>query len=182
LVTFVASLADNTAAPYLLDEFSLIFENPFEVTASNNFSCIPDRPSIVQGSTSAAASSGRMFLMNHFLDKQQLFGTVTPDIANSSRTNSADTSIVGSLGSSMQQCASIYGKPPNFVLVDWFNVGPAISSIDAWNTVVSPVGRLSVSSSILSQQSAQSEAPLDSGASRLALVVAFAIFVAQFNL
>jgi hypothetical protein len=152
LITFVASLADsNSAAPYLLDEFTFIYENQYSVTAPSNFSCLPDRPTSVQGSITSAKSSGRMFLMNHFLDQNQLFGIQTPNVDASSSTNSPDASIVGSLGNSAQTCAAAYGNPPNFILVDWFNVGPAISTIDSLNGVTAPVGRRTVSTAILSQ-------------------------------
>jgi hypothetical protein len=142
LVTFVASLTDsNTAAPYLLDEFTYVWENPFTSISPSNFSCLPDRPSSVAGSYSTAKSSGRMFLMNHFLDENELFGIQVPNVDAASSTNSADASIVGSLGNAAQTCSAAYGANPNFVLVDWFNVGPAINAIDTLNGVTSPVGR-----------------------------------------
>jgi hypothetical protein len=153
LVTFVASLpSGNTGAPYLLDEFSYIYENPFTVLSASNFSCLPDRPSAVKGSASSAKSSGRMFLMNHFLDKEQLFGIQIPDVDNTASTNSADPATVGSLGNAASSCSAMYGIAPNFILVDYFNVGPAISTVDALNGVSNNiVGRKSVTQTILSQ-------------------------------
>ncbi|KAF2423520.1 hypothetical protein EJ08DRAFT_689815 [Tothia fuscella] len=153
LVTFVASLpSGNTAAPYLFDEFTYIYENPFTVLSPSNFSCLPDRPAIVRGSASSAKSSGRMFLMNHFLDKEQLFGIQTPDVDKTASTNSPDPSITGSLGNAAQTCSTTYGSAPNFILVDYFNVGPAMSTVDTLNGVGNNVvGRKSVTQSILSQ-------------------------------
>ncbi|KAF2398012.1 hypothetical protein EJ06DRAFT_539054 [Trichodelitschia bisporula] len=144
LVTFVASLpSGNAAAPYLLDEFTYVFENPYTILSLNNFTCIPDRPTAVGGSPSAAAQSGRMFLMNHFLDKAQLFGEI-PDMDNSTITNSPDTSIVGSLGNHAAACRSTYGRYPTFTLVDWFNVGPAIAAVDDMNGISDATGRTSL--------------------------------------
>ena len=52
---------------------------------------------------------------------------------------------VGSLGSRLDNCTGVYGKAPNFVLVDFFNVGPAMKSVDAANGVQGATGRKSVS-------------------------------------
>ena len=141
LVTYIADLPDNTGAPYLMDQFSYTFENPFEVTLPSNFSCMPERPPSLAGQPSTALSSGRLFLMNHFLGQKQLLSIVSPDRANASNTNSPDTNLIGSLGREMSTCARTYGRAPTYVLVDWFNVGPAIASVDSWNNVTSPVGR-----------------------------------------
>ncbi|KAF2727340.1 PLC-like phosphodiesterase [Polyplosphaeria fusca] len=143
LITFVASLSDpDPNFPYLLDEFTFVFENPFENTSPQNFSCTPDRPSDL-ATPQQAAQSGRMFLMNHFLYSEQLFGIQTPDVDSLDTTN-AQTG-AGSLGNAVQTCTGTYGKAPNFVLVDFFNVGPAIASVDAANGVQGPVGRAPVS-------------------------------------
>lgn len=151
LITFVASLSENSAAPYLLNEFDYAFENPYQVTSPQNFSCFPDRPSAIKGNTVAAESSGRLFLMNHFLGQQQLLDIVTPAVESSSNTNSADPSAPGSLGAAVQSCFSQYGKAPNFVLVDFFNVGPAVTTVDGFNNISSPVGRKQITTSIVSQ-------------------------------
>jgi hypothetical protein len=96
----------------------------------------------------------------------------TPNATYVNVTN-AQTGL-GSLGSSVKECTGVYNKPPNFVLVDFFNVGPAIASVDAANGITA-VGRKSVS-----------DQPLDdstSGVSRksssvLAAVVAVIVAVA----
>jgi hypothetical protein len=176
LITFVASLSDgNSAAPYLLDEFTYVYENPFTVTSAANFSCLPDRPTSVQGSITSAKSSGRMFLMNHFLDQNQLFGIQTPNIDASSSTNSPDITITGSLGNAAQTCKTAYGNAPNFILVDWFNVGPAISTVDSLNGVTGAVGRQTVSATILSQTfTGQGN---ERRTSTIALVLGFAVAI-----
>jgi hypothetical protein len=177
LITFVASLpSGNGAAPYLLDEFTYVFENPFEVTSASNFSCMPSRPSSLAGSVSAAASSNMMFLMNHFLDIAGSFGIKTPNRDNANDTNSPDITRNGSLGQSAAQCSSIYGKNPNFLLVDWFNVGPAIKTADNLNGVTNPVGRAYVSDKILGQgyQGTATSLSTMSG-SNLALLVGLAV-------
>jgi hypothetical protein len=151
LVTFVASLSDNTGAPYLLDEFNYIFENNFDNSSPSDFSCNPNRPSELSNNPTAAVQSNRMFLMNHFLYSKQAFGIEIPDINNINTTNAIGGATF-SLGTRMTVCAALYGKQPNFVIVDFFNVGPAIASVDRANGVTMIVqGRKSVSTSQLTQ-------------------------------
>ncbi|KAF1988820.1 hypothetical protein K402DRAFT_391513 [Aulographum hederae CBS 113979] len=148
LVTFVANMPSNpdTAPPYILDEFTYVFENPFEVTAASNFSCLPDRPSSVAGKPQEAVDSNRLFLQNHFLDVKQAFGIETPDEAEVATTNSPDTTVPATLGAAAQACKRTYGgRNPNFLLVDFFNVGPAIDTVDQLNGVTAPLGRESIS-------------------------------------
>jgi len=152
LVTFVASLSSNADAPYLMDEFTYVFENSYENTNASSFSCNPDRPSSLANSPSAALQSNRLFLMNHFLYETQAFGIQTPDAVNIQSTNSVSNGI-GALGTRMSACASVYGVMPNFVLVDFFNVGPAIASVDSANSVGTPVNRKSVSTAQLVKSS-----------------------------
>lgn len=146
LVTFVASLdpASNTVAPYLLDEFTFVFENPFDVTSASNFSCTVDRPASLQGNTISAIQSGRLPLMNHFLDTAEGFGIEIPNIGAINNTN-APSGAAGNLGTTASNCSSIYGKAPTFILVDFFDQGPAISTIDTLNGVIA-VGRINPTS------------------------------------
>ena len=142
LVTFVASLssASNTVAPYLLDEFVFLFENPFEVTSLSNFTCTPSRPAAVSGDPKAAINSGRLPLMNHFLDTSSGLGIESPDFSNITTTN-APGNDVGNLGKSASDCQQVYGRKPTFVLVDFFDQGPAIETIDKLNGVTNVVDR-----------------------------------------
>ncbi len=168
LVTFVASLpADaNTVAPYLLDEFTHVFETPFANTAPSDFSCLPDRPATLAGDPATAVSSGRLPLLNHFLYETQAFFDI-PAVDNITMTNAADGA--GSLGEHAQSCSSAWGRVPAFVLVDFFNVGPAIESVDRLNGVSEPVGRRSVGEDVVTAdgrgaQDAQSAASGTAGA------------------
>ncbi|KAL9607595.1 MAG: hypothetical protein Q9167_007499 [Letrouitia subvulpina] len=143
LVAFVANIDSSaqTVAPYLLDEFTYIFENPYEVSSLTNFTCSPDRPSSVRGQTSVAIESGRLPLMNHILyDLQSLLGASVPDIDNITTTN-APSNVVGSLGIAADDCKKEYGKIPTFVLVDFFDQGPAIETVDRLNGITA-VGRI----------------------------------------
>lgn len=141
LITFITNIPDNSGALYLLSEFNYIFENPYEVTSPLNFSCLPDRPASLKGDAPGAIASGKLFLMNHFLGKQQAFSIVIPDKDNAKMTNSPDQSLFGSLGSAVLACKTLYGRAPTFILADWVDVGPAIATVDGFNNVTDAVGR-----------------------------------------
>lgn len=135
LVTFVASLtpSSNSVAPYLLDEFTFVFENPYNVTSLSNFSCTADRPASLQGQTSDAIASGRLPLVNHFLDTNAGFGIQVPDTGNITTTNGLTGT--GSLGQAATSCTSEYGKKPTFFLVDYFDQGSALQVVDGLNGI-----------------------------------------------
>jgi len=146
LVTFVNSLTpDAVNAPYLLREKDFVWENSYAVTAAADFACAPDRPSNTT-TISDARDSGKLFLMNHFLYWQQAFGIQTPDRRVLNDTNSWDGP--GGLGKHITKCANEYTRQPTFVLVDFFNVGPAIDSVDIFNGV-DPVGRRNVTNVVI---------------------------------
>ena len=119
LVSFIAPITpDEDNAPYLLNEWTFIWENYYAVTDASNFTCHPDRPANLTVTT--ARESGRLFLMNHMLYWQQAFGIQVPDIRNVNKTNSWNFG--GALGSHLLDCSSQVLKQPTFVLVDFFNV------------------------------------------------------------
>ena len=148
LMTFVASLSQTSSEyPYLMDQYAFSFENNFENTNPSNYSCNPSRPTSLR-TPSAALESGRLFVMNHFLYESSSF-IQSPNETYANVTN-AQTG-AGSLGESIRQCTGVYGKPPSFVMVDFFNVGPAIASVDAANGVSNAVGRKDVGTAALKQ-------------------------------
>lgn len=136
LVTFLASIdATSTTpagAPYLLDEFTFVFENPYDNTSPADFSCDPDRPSQLAHNTPAALASHRLPLMNHFL-YDTAASIEFPAIEKVNVTN-ADAG-PGSLGAAANNCTAVYNNPPNFFLVDYVNVGPAVDTADRLNGV-----------------------------------------------
>ncbi|EEA23121.1 hypothetical protein TMatcc_001978 [Talaromyces marneffei ATCC 18224] len=143
LMAFVASLSSNSNAPYLMDEFTYIWENPFSVTSASNFSCLPERPSTVSGNTASALSSNRLPFMNHFLDTNVGLGIQVPD-ANAAATTNGQSG-TGNLLTAAETCKSAYsGRQPSFILVDWFDKGPAIDVVDQLNNVTDATGRVAV--------------------------------------
>lgn len=142
LISFVASITYDTSYPYLLPEFTYVFETAFTVTSLSGFNCTLDRPSTVS-SAATAISSGFMPLMNHFADTAEILGITVPDIDDILTTNSANTTTTGMLGLSAKQCESEWGIKPTFYLVDFFNEGPAIDTADVMNGIT-PTGRTAV--------------------------------------
>ncbi|KZV74858.1 PLC-like phosphodiesterase [Peniophora sp. CONT] len=115
LITFMDFKADFTSVPYIIDEFTNIWETAFDVT-DTSFDCAVNRSS---GDTSTS-----MYLINHFLDKTtNLLGTTifTPDISALNTTNAV--SGTGSLGQQVSTCSAEYGRNPNFMLVDYYEYG-----------------------------------------------------------
>ncbi|KAJ3895528.1 PLC-like phosphodiesterase [Lentinula edodes] len=112
LLTFLDNSADITTVPYLLDEFSNIWETAYDLTDQNAFDCTVNR--------SNGDTSTQMFLINHFLD-QLILGEPVPDSAQANETNAV--SGTGSLGAQVATCQSVMGRPPNFMLVDFYEYG-----------------------------------------------------------
>jgi len=123
LVTFLDSGADVTQVPYILDEFTYFFETPFDTTDPTFAECTLDRPA-------GASPDGRMYIVNHFLDVD-IFGIDIPDELAATTTNAATGT--GSIGAQSALCESIYGRPPNFVLIDYASLGDWPAAQDALN-------------------------------------------------
>ncbi|KAJ9619918.1 hypothetical protein H2203_008192 [Taxawa tesnikishii (nom. ined.)] len=185
LLNFVASLdaSSNTVAPYLMDEFTFIFENPYDNSSPSNFTCTPDRPSSVSGNIQAALSKNMMPLMNHFLynNTGSIFGIdiETPNVDAVNVTNGPSGSGTGNLGDSAVACASTYGRAPTYLLVDFFNAGPAIATVDTLNGISNPVGRTSVGDSVRSRSSTSGAG--GKSVSNIALVAALLASVTIFG-
>lgn len=155
LVVFATPLTTSTDYPYLMSEFDFVWENNYDVTSPSNFTCEPDRPSSLSGSISTALSSNRLPMMNHFLYSTDLaiLDIEYPNASYISTTN-APSGGTGNLGSTATKCKTAYGgRQPTFILVDFFNKGPALDTIDSLNNVTNAVGRTSVSSPSTSSSS-----------------------------
>lgn len=145
LVSFIASIDYSATYPYLLSEFDHVFENPYDVLSLSGFNCTLDRPSGLEGSAANAIASGRMPLMNHFAYSLLMEGVQIPDETNIDITNSAGTTTMGNLGLHADTCVKQWGVKPTFILVDFFDHGPAIDTADRLNGITTAVGRKSTS-------------------------------------
>ncbi|KAI0756866.1 PLC-like phosphodiesterase [Daedaleopsis nitida] len=112
LVVFLSTKADFTSVPYLIDEFTNIWETAYDITDTAAFDCQVNR---TNGDTST-----QMYLINHFLDKM-VAGFPAPDSSRADTTNAVSGD--GSLGLQVQTCSAQLGRNPNFMLVDFYEYG-----------------------------------------------------------
>lgn len=111
--------ADQTAIPWLLDEFGQMWETPFSPT-NRDFPCIVDRPP----NQNRNESIDRMYVANHNLNVDLSFGSFSlliPAFTLLHETNAVAG--YGSAGAQRSNCTSKWGRPPNFLLVDYYNIG-----------------------------------------------------------
>lgn len=135
LITFIASITPSPTYPFLLSEFSHVFETPFNTTSLSSFTCALDRPS-TYASASAALSAGMLPLLNHFAYTAITPDILIPDASDIDTTNSASTSTTGALAKHADQCAAEWGGVrPTFVLVDFFDKGAVMEAADRLNGV-----------------------------------------------
>ncbi|KIY51257.1 PLC-like phosphodiesterase [Fistulina hepatica ATCC 64428] len=146
LVTYLDNQADYASVSWLLDEFTNIWETAYDVT-STDFNCNVNRS---KGDSSD--SSTEMYLINHFLD-ESILGELVPDVAAANQTNAVNGT--GSLGTQVDTCETEWGRPPNFMLVDYyeygngsvFEVAATINGVKYDPTVAVPTPKSSSSSS-----------------------------------
>ncbi|ORY91589.1 PLC-like phosphodiesterase [Leucosporidium creatinivorum] len=115
VVNFLAQNADVSTAPYLIDEFTNVWETPYDET-DDSFPCTVDR--------GASGYQDKMYLVNHYLDVNvTLLGQTIPIPATSelSQTNAATG--ITSLGEQADTCYAAHQYYPTFTLVDFYDVG-----------------------------------------------------------
>ncbi|MCJ1440166.1 MAG: hypothetical protein MMC23_000649 [Stictis urceolatum] len=124
VILFMDYMANQTQVPYMLDEFSQLWETPFSPT-SPEFPCTQQRPPDL----SDKDAKGRMYMANHNLNVNvSLAGLslLVPNTIEIDATNSNDTNSAQALGTNVDNCTGEYSKwnrPPNFLLVDYYNRG-----------------------------------------------------------
>jgi hypothetical protein len=109
--------------PWLLDIWSYQWQTPFSPT-DPSFPCTVQRPP----GQDRATSQNRLYLANHNLNVAigLSYGAVgdilVPDVVQLNSTNANDT-VYGSADLAVQHCTEDWGRPPNFLLVDYYNRG-----------------------------------------------------------
>ncbi|CAD0106626.1 unnamed protein product [Aureobasidium uvarum] len=121
VVVFMDYNADQTKYPYILDEFTHMWETPFSPT-DRAFPCTAQRPPNLDPK---AARNDLMYLANHNLNTNvALFGQSIL-IPNSAELNVTNAAVVeyGSLGAANDNCTAMWDRPPTWLLVDYYDVG-----------------------------------------------------------
>ncbi|KAJ5170842.1 uncharacterized protein N7500_003625 [Penicillium coprophilum] len=110
--------ADTKKVNYIQDEFAYYFETAYDVTDPAFSNCSIDRPS-------GAAATGRMGIINHFLDVD-ILGIKIPARHLADTTNAATGP--GSIGEQATLCTGLYGRAPNVILADFVDKGDVITA------------------------------------------------------
>ncbi|KAI8888425.1 PLC-like phosphodiesterase [Backusella circina FSU 941] len=126
VVNFIDAEANENRYPWLMDQFSRVFETPYDITNTKDFGCDIDRIS------HDANPSNLMYLLNHFL-----YGVI--DIASikiemPSRIHAFETNSQ-SLVDHTVRCSRVFKRKPNFIEVDYYSSGQALTLIKALNGI-----------------------------------------------
>ncbi|WOO84153.1 PI-PLC X domain-containing protein 1 [Vanrija pseudolonga] len=116
LVTFLNYNADFTAVPYLIDEFTNMWEDAYNVV-DQEWGCAVNR-----SSNTGPSPNQKMYMINHFLDKTwNILGNVAfiPDKDKLNETNAATGP--GSIGFHVNNCVLLYQRNPNIILLDYYD-------------------------------------------------------------
>jgi hypothetical protein len=119
VVMFLDYMANQTAYPWLLDQFSQMWETPFD-PIDTTFPCTVQRPPDLNPDD----AKKRLYMMNHNLNAEiSLLGTsvLVPAVSSLNVTNAAEGP--GSLGMAAGGCREDWGRPPNVLNVDYYNYG-----------------------------------------------------------
>ncbi|KAH9883262.1 PLC-like phosphodiesterase [Xylariomycetidae sp. FL2044] len=125
VVMFMDYMANQTKYPWLQDEFSQMWETIFDPT-NQSFPCTVDRwPGI-----SRDDANNRLSLINHNLNIElNLLGAEMPVPARTELNVTNGIEGYGSLGLTANQCLAEWGRPPNFLNVDYYNYGSSPGSV-----------------------------------------------------
>ncbi|GAB7364882.1 hypothetical protein MBLNU230_g5673t1 [Neophaeotheca triangularis] len=133
VVMFMDYQANQQKVPYILNEFTHMWETPFSPT-NESFPCTQQRPPNLP---EEAARERYMYLANHNLNTAislSSFGLGGADtggdtgailIPTTSELNNTNAQGYdrGMLGAMNRDCTEMWDRPPNFLLVDYYNVG-----------------------------------------------------------
>ncbi|KAH9876308.1 hypothetical protein J1614_004187 [Plenodomus biglobosus] len=125
VVTFIDYNFDTDNVPYLLWEFYNVWETPFSPTSAE-FPCNLGRPE----GLAEDQMRNMMYMANHNLNAEISFAGMSllvPNVAEINQTNGLSGN--GSLGLMANTCTTMWDRPPNFLLVDFYNQGPVNGSV-----------------------------------------------------
>lgn len=144
VVMFMDYYANQDSVPYIMEEFTHMWETPFS-PQDMDFPCTIERP---PGLDPEEAHENFMYIANHNLNIAVELGAITgsadepfliPNTAQLNNTN-GQFNTRGQLEAAAANCSRDHGAPPNFLLVDYYNRGdPGPGSVfevaAKWNNV-----------------------------------------------
>jgi hypothetical protein len=111
---------DQSKVPWLLSEFDYQWETPFSPT-DPSFPCTQQRPP----NQAEEVSRNRMYMLNHNLNIEVkllgMDGILIPAYSLLDGVNAVSGN--GSVGRNVQNCTATWDRPPNWILVDYYNYG-----------------------------------------------------------
>ncbi|KAF9431827.1 hypothetical protein BGZ76_011642 [Entomortierella beljakovae] len=122
LVSFIDTGADATV-PWLMPEYSYVFETPWLITKGSAYPCTVDRPK---------DQRQQMYVLNHFIYGVIGLGDESinfPQPAAADQTNGPD--LVGHVKS----CQTIFKQIPSFIAVDYYQKGSIFQTLAQVNNV-----------------------------------------------
>lgn len=126
VIMFLDYVANQTAFPWLLDEFTHMWETPFD-PVDDAFPCTVQRPPEL---AKEKARNERLYVMNHNLNVEvSLLGQaiLVPAVSRLNVTNGVEGE--GSLGMAAGNCRGEWGRAPNVLNVDYYNYGSYPGSV-----------------------------------------------------
>lgn len=123
--------ANQTAYPWLLDEFAYLWETPFDpvvasVPVTETLPCTVQRPPDL----APGIANSTLYLMNHNVNLAvPLLGQnyTVPALALLNQSNAAKG--INSLGAAAELCAETWGRPPLILNVDYYDQGAPPGSV-----------------------------------------------------
>ncbi|KAJ1326698.1 1-phosphatidylinositol phosphodiesterase [Microdochium nivale] len=125
VVMWMDYVAEQDKYPWLFDEFPQMSETPYDPT-NNSFPCNIQRPPDLPEKD----VKNRLYMMNHNLNIElSLLGISMPVPARTELNVTNAQEGFGSLGLSVNGCLDMWGRPPNFLNVDYYNYGNKPGSV-----------------------------------------------------
>ncbi|PPQ64035.1 hypothetical protein CVT24_008848 [Panaeolus cyanescens] len=117
--------SDGGVVDFILPQFQMVWEDPFSPTDAN-FPCS------IQRTSGPLSNDDHMHLINHNLNRNIIpigDGVLVSDFVNAPKTNSVDSILAHANG-----CAPLsQGRAPNFVLLDYIDIGQGKKTVDMLN-------------------------------------------------
>nr|ODN95593.1 hypothetical protein L204_04134 [Cryptococcus depauperatus CBS 7855] len=140
VVAFIDNQADLNSVPYLIDEFTALWEDAYDVT-DQEFGCAINR--------SSGTSTPQPYLINHFLDSTYSFSGTQLFVPNKDKLNETNAeSGTGSIGFHVDNCRKPWGRNPTYILLDFYdsNGNAPFNLAASLNNVPAPTNTVSVGS------------------------------------
>ncbi|KAK9763131.1 hypothetical protein K7432_010483 [Basidiobolus ranarum] len=123
LVVFIDDQANYALYPWLLWEYDFVWETPYSIPVNSPYSCAIDRPKDVQKP---------MYVLNHFVFGQLNIGNGGFPIPAGSYAKITNED---QLREHAIQCQNERNQVPNFITVDFYDVGNVFQVVAEFNNV-----------------------------------------------